>query len=88
MNTFKWLLKREFWEHKGGFFWMPVIVGAIMTLFIAISLLVAVFGIREGMQINGVAVSDLVSTIAPEQKAQFAEGVVYGYVGLAMPILR
>ena len=87
MNTFKWLLKREFWEHKGGFFWMPVIVGGIMTLFIAISLLIAVFGIKEGMQINGVAVSNLASTVGPEQKAQFASGVVYGYMGLAMPIL-
>ena len=26
MNTFKWLLKREYWEHKGGFFWAPAIV--------------------------------------------------------------
>ena len=33
MNTFKWLLKREIWEHKGGFVWMPIIVGAIMTVF-------------------------------------------------------
>ena len=87
MNTFKWLLKREFWEHKGGFFWMPVIVGGIMTLFIAISLLIAVFGIKDGIQINGVAVSNLANTIGPEQKEQFAAGVVYGYVGLAMPIL-
>ena len=28
MNTYKWLLKREFWEHKGGFFWTPAVVGA------------------------------------------------------------
>ena len=28
MNTYKWLLKREFWEHKGGFFWAPAVVGA------------------------------------------------------------
>ena len=25
----KWLLKREFWEHKGGFFWAPAVAGAI-----------------------------------------------------------
>ena len=27
-HTFKLLLKREFWEHKGGFFWAPLIAGA------------------------------------------------------------
>jgi len=38
MNTYKWLLKREFWEHKGGFFWAPAVVGAIMTLVLAVSI--------------------------------------------------
>ena len=23
MNTFKWLMKREYWEHRGGFLWTP-----------------------------------------------------------------
>ena len=34
-NTFKWLLKREYWENRGGFIWAPAITGAIfltMTL--------------------------------------------------------
>lgn len=32
-NTMKLLLKREFWEHKGGFFWAPLISGAIFLFF-------------------------------------------------------
>ncbi len=28
MNTMHWLLKREFWEHRGGFFWAPLWTGA------------------------------------------------------------
>jgi len=32
MNTMKWLLKREYWEHRGGFFWAPVIGGGIFLL--------------------------------------------------------
>lgn len=87
MNTFKWLLKREFWEHKGGFFWMPIIVGAIMTAFIAISLVIAVFGIKDGMQINGVAASSLAASMGGEQKVEFASRLVTGYAGLSMPIL-
>lgn len=29
-HKFSLLLKREFWEHKGGFFWAPIITGAIL----------------------------------------------------------
>lgn len=32
-RTFQMLLKREFWEHKGGFLWAPLIAGAIFLLF-------------------------------------------------------
>ena len=32
MKTFYWLVKREFWEHRGGFFWAPVITGGIFLL--------------------------------------------------------
>ena len=28
-GAFKWLIKREFWENRGGFFWAPVITGGI-----------------------------------------------------------
>lgn len=30
-SVFKMLLRREFWEHKGGFFWAPVVTGIIVT---------------------------------------------------------
>lgn len=32
-HKMKWLLKREFWEHKGGFFWAPIVTGAIFLFF-------------------------------------------------------
>lgn len=54
MNTMKWLIKREFWEHRGGFFWAPLIAGSIAVLF---SLVAAVAGTmlgrQNGMQIHG-----------------------------------
>ena len=31
-HTFKMLLKREFWEHKGGFLWAPLVAGGILLL--------------------------------------------------------
>jgi len=35
MNTMKWLLRREFWEHKGGFVWAPLIAAIIMVVLVA-----------------------------------------------------
>ena len=32
MKTFYWLMKREFWEHRGGFLWAPVITGGVFLL--------------------------------------------------------
>ena len=32
MNTFKALIKREFWEHKGSFFYAPAIMVAVFAL--------------------------------------------------------
>ena len=35
-NKFTWLVKREFWEYRGSFFWAPLITAMIM---IAITLI-------------------------------------------------
>lgn len=32
MKTFYWLVKREFWEHKGGFITAPIVAGVICFL--------------------------------------------------------
>lgn len=32
LNTLWWLVKRELWEHRGGFVLAPVIVGGIVLL--------------------------------------------------------
>jgi ABC-2 type transport system permease protein len=37
MKTMKWLLRREFWEHKGAMFWAPVVVSALMVMFVTVS---------------------------------------------------
>ena len=29
MNTFAWLVKREYWENRGGFLWTPAIVAML-----------------------------------------------------------
>ena len=40
-RKFGWLLRREYWENRGGFFWAPVIAGIVIC---ALSLLGALAG--------------------------------------------
>lgn len=54
MKTFYWLVKREFWEHRGGFLWAPIVTGAIyLFLFIAGIAVAMTFGSHNGLIIGG-----------------------------------
>lgn len=87
MNTYKWLLKREFWEHKGGFFWTPAVVGALMTLFLAASMFIGIaVKNKHGMQINGEQVTNLGAVVSPEHKAQAIDAIANGYMGTSAPL--
>ncbi|MDE3210478.1 MAG: hypothetical protein KGM46_07025, partial [Pseudomonadota bacterium] len=53
MKTFYWLVKREFWEHRGGFFWAPVITGGIFLLLNVMGIITAeVLGASHGIEIG------------------------------------
>ena len=57
-NTFKWLLKREFWENRGGFLWAPLITGAIVCTLTAIFAIIGLVrfkrsGFGSDLQFNG-----------------------------------
>ncbi len=82
MNTFKWLLKRESWEHRGGFLWAPVVAGAV---FLVISLMAIVAGesVRRGVdgesvQMNGVELSQLTKTLTPKEAAELGGALDLG----------
>lgn len=87
MNTMKWLVKREFWEHKGGFFWTPLVVGSIITLGTLASAVagLAVKG-QHGMNINGQQVTNLSGVIEPEDHARIIEVVSQGYIAASAPL--
>ncbi|MBV8157678.1 MAG: ABC-2 transporter permease, partial [Dyella sp.] len=54
MKTFYWLVKREFWEHRGGFLWAPVITGVVFLVLNVMAIIAAeVLGAQHGMQIGG-----------------------------------
>jgi ABC-2 type transport system permease protein len=49
MKTFYWLVKRELWEHKGGFLWAPIWTGGIFLLLNIMGIITAeVIGTRHG----------------------------------------
>ncbi|TPG10226.1 hypothetical protein EAH75_05480 [Rhodanobacter glycinis] len=53
MKTFYWLVKREFWEHRGGFFWAPIITGGVFLLLNIMGIIAAeVLGAQHGIQIG------------------------------------
>lgn len=85
-HKFRLLLRREFWEHKGGFLWAPLVAGGIFLL-----LSIMGFGIgemaarratgnfqldgREGVQINGIDLGALTSDMDASQLAELGRGV-------------
>ncbi len=82
MNTFKWLLKREYWEHRGGFLWAPLITGGV---FLVISALAVIAGesmrrsVEQGeLQMNGVKLNQLTETLTPKEMAELGGGLDLG----------
>ncbi len=41
MKTYLWLVKREFWEHRGGFVWAPIWTGVAMLALLLLGLVAA-----------------------------------------------
>jgi ABC-2 type transport system permease protein len=91
MNTMKWLLKREYWEHKGGFFWAPAVVSGVIALFTIGSMLITmIFGSKNGFNINnnhGMNLQDMLGQISEPDKIEFANSLATAYPAIAMPLL-
>ena len=86
MKTMKWLLRREFWEHKGAFFWAPAAVAAAMLLLVGGGFMYAMaFGGSETIQIDGHNVVSI-QGIPPALRYKIAHVAASGYLGLAAPL--
>ena len=92
MKTMKWLLKREYWEHKGGFFWAPVVVSGLLALLTIGSMLFATAAGSQGsfhLDGNNAAINlqQALNDISDPQKIEFAKGLAVGYPAVAMPLM-
>lgn len=54
MKTFYWLIKREYWENRGGFLWAPIVTGGIFLALNIMAIITAeVIGARHGFSVGG-----------------------------------
>lgn len=84
-HQFKLLLRREFWEHKGGFLWAPLIAGGISLLLSLMAIIVGSVAARraaaagdlqiDGVNVNGLDLGQLTRAMGPDEMAQFAQGM-------------
>ncbi|MEZ5461530.1 hypothetical protein [Dokdonella sp.] len=83
MNTFGWLVKREYWEHKGGFFWTPVWISVAMLTITLLGIISAeVFTSR--VKINGgIPWSEIASRMNSGDFVHAGTGLDVAYVALA-----
>ncbi|HEY9541036.1 MAG TPA: hypothetical protein VIR05_05315 [Luteimonas sp.] len=82
-HKFKLLLQREYWEHKGGFFWAPLIAGGISLLLTGMMIVFGLVAARragngmtiDGVSVNGLDIGELTSRMDARDMAEFAQGI-------------
>ena len=90
MKTMKWLLRREFWENKGAFFWAPLVIALVMLAFVGATLGygAATHGIGGVIVVNGHATSNLamLGSMPLAVRAEVADVVANTYLAAAAPL--
>ena len=98
-HKFKLLLKREFWEHKGGFFWAPIWAGGISLLLTLMALIVGEVAARRAVtsgkmkfdgdiNINGLDLGALTSKMDASDLQKLAGGIdISSVMASAWPLI-
>jgi ABC-2 type transport system permease protein len=82
-HKLKLLLRREYWEHKGGFLWAPLLAGGVASLFATIA---AVAGTVIGQK-HGVHFDQDVPAEAARVAGAVGDGALMAGIGLSMAVL-
>ncbi|QNP42020.1 ABC transporter permease [Lysobacter terrestris] len=83
-HKLKLLLRREFWEHRGGLLWAPVITGGIATVFALLAAIAGtVMGRRHGVHLDNHEDAQEVAKVI----GAIGDGALLGGIGLAMMVL-
>ena len=90
MKTMKWLVQREFWEHKGSIFWAPIVVASAIVLFIGGTIMYATSMGKFGGQIviNGREANMTLAfnSMSPQDQEMFVNAMSTGYMAAAAPL--
>jgi len=86
-GTLRWLLKREYWENRGGFFYAPLIAGIVSLLMSAVGIGLGLFALHraardgglhvdgENVNINGLDLGLLTQKISAKDMADLGNGL-------------
>lgn len=86
-GTLRWLLKREYWENRGGFLYAPVIAGIVSLLMSGIGIGLGLFALHraardgglhidgESVNINGLDLAVLTRDISAKDMADLGNGL-------------
>ena len=84
-HKFKLLLRREFWEHKGGFLWAPLVAGGISLLLTVMAIVVGEVAARraiasgklqmDDVTVNGLDIGKLTSQMDAKQLHDLGNGI-------------
>jgi len=86
-NKFSWLVKREFWEYRGAFFWTPAITAMVMLALVLFALVVAeTTANRAGVSLNGVNFNEISTHLSEGNAAKLYAGLNIGLISLGFPI--
>jgi ABC-2 type transport system permease protein len=95
MNTMKWLLRREFWENKGGFVWAPLVAALIMVVLVGgvvgYGLASGKMGTEnvtirvEGEEVHTTSIS-MAKSVTPEIRERMASVAANNYIAVGAPI--
>ena len=87
MGTLRWLLKREYWENRGGFLYAPLIAGLISLVMSTIGIAFGLFALHraardgnlhvdgENVNINGLDLALLTRDISAKDLADLGNGL-------------
>ena len=94
MKTMKWLLRREFWEHKGSMFWAPIVAAALMFCFLSGTMMYgsaqADFQSHMSIKLSTSGTTTTVHTgfdaLPAAEKQNMANIAASGYMAFAVPL--
>lgn len=83
MNTFGWLVKREYWEHKGGFYWTPIWISVAMLVVTILGIIgTETFASRVKID-GGIPWNEIAQRLSSGDYVHAGTGLDVAYVALA-----